>query len=111
LLSAADSPREPRAHDLAPLMSRSPNERPAVLEQKVSHLEEELDRMAGGKVDEVHAILLQARWAKIALGAWSAFPSASPDWFIERERGEGACGQLAGRSGLFPFVFEKGVIA
>ena len=41
-------------------VTRSPNERLAVLEQKVSHMEEELDRMSA-KVDEMHAILLQAR--------------------------------------------------
>ena len=54
-------------------MSRSsPNERLAILEQKVSHMEEELDRMAA-KVDEMHAILLQARgvrWAIIACSGW-----------------------------------------
>ena len=39
---------------------RSPNERLAVLEQKVSHMEAELGRMSA-KVDEMHTILLQAR--------------------------------------------------
>jgi hypothetical protein len=37
--------------------SRSASERLVVLEQKVSHMEEELDKMAA-KVDEMHAILL-----------------------------------------------------
>ena len=36
---------------------RSPPERLAVLEQQVSHMEAELDRMSA-KVDEMHAILL-----------------------------------------------------
>ena len=36
--------------------NRSPNERLAILEQKVSHMDEELDRMSA-KVDEMHAIL------------------------------------------------------
>jgi hypothetical protein len=39
---------------------RSPNERLAVLEQKVSHMEAELGRMSA-KVDEMHAVLMQAR--------------------------------------------------
>ena len=50
----------------------SSNERLAVLEQKVSHMDEELDKMST-KVDEMHAILLQARgvrWAIIACRAW-----------------------------------------
>ena len=55
--------------------TRSPNERLAVLEQKVSHMEEELDRMSA-KVDEMHAILLQARgvrWAIIAVSGLVGF--------------------------------------
>jgi hypothetical protein len=59
--------------------SRSPNERLAILEQKVSHMDEELDRMSA-KVDEMHAILLQARgvrWAIIACPAWWASSPAS----------------------------------
>ena len=58
---------------------RSPNERLAVLEQKVSHMEAELGRMSA-KVDEMHTILLQARgvrWAIIAVAAWWAFSPAS----------------------------------
>jgi hypothetical protein len=58
----------------------SPNERLAVLEERVSHMEGELARMSA-KVDEMHAILLQARgvrWAVIAVSglvgflAWTA---------------------------------------
>ena len=40
--------------------SRSANERLATLEQKVPHMEGEVAKMAA-KVDEMHAILLQAR--------------------------------------------------
>src|SRR5262245_62833732 len=60
--------REDRAHDLEAAMTarRSPNERLAVLEQQVSHMEAELARMSG-KVDEMHAILLQARGVRWAI--------------------------------------------
>ena len=68
-------------------MSRSsPNERLAILEQKVSHMEEELDRMAA-KVDEMHAILLQARgvrWAIIALAGLVGFLAGLSHWVIAR---------------------------
>jgi hypothetical protein len=67
--------REARAQAFAPAMSRSPNERLAVLEQKVSHMEAELDRMSG-KVDEMHAVLMQARgvrWAIIAVSGLVGF--------------------------------------
>jgi hypothetical protein len=59
-------------------MSRtSPNERLAILEQKVSHMEEELDRMAA-KVDEMHAILLQARGVRWAVSDAAGLP-LTPD--------------------------------
>ena len=48
---------------------RPQSERLAVLEQKVSHMEAELGRMSA-KVDEMHAVLMQARgvrWAIIAV--------------------------------------------
>jgi len=67
-------------------MRRSPNERLAMLEQKVSHMEEELDRMAG-KVDEMHAILLQARgvrWAIIAVAGLVGFLAGLSHWIIAR---------------------------
>jgi hypothetical protein len=54
--------------------SRSPNERLAILEQKVSHMDEELDRMSA-KVDEMHAILLQAR------GVCAGQSSQCPAWW------------------------------
>jgi cob(I)alamin adenosyltransferase len=76
-----------RAHDLeAPMSRTSPNERLAILEQKVSHMEEELDRMAA-KVDEMHAILLQARgvrWAIIAVSGLVGFLAGISHWFIAR---------------------------
>jgi uncharacterized protein YceH (UPF0502 family) len=52
--------REDRAHHLEASMNAarsSPNERLAILEQRVSHMEAELARMSA-KVDEMHAILL-----------------------------------------------------
>ena len=80
--------REDRPDDLGPPMkaSRSPNERLAVLEQKVSHMEEELDRMSA-KVDEMHAILLQARgvrWAIIAVSGLVGFLVGISHWLISR---------------------------
>jgi hypothetical protein len=78
--------REDRAHAFAPAMSRSPNERLAVLEQKVSHMEAELDRMSG-KVDEMHAILLQARgvrWAIIAVAGLVGFLAGIAHWFVAK---------------------------
>jgi hypothetical protein len=78
--------RENRAHAFAPAVSRSPNERLAVLEQKVSHMEAELDRMSG-KVDEMHAILLQARgvrWAIIAVAGLVGFLAGIAHWFVAK---------------------------
>jgi hypothetical protein len=62
------------------------NERLAILEQKVSHMEEELDRMSV-KVDEMHAILLQARgvrWAVIAVSGLVGFLAGVSHWVIGR---------------------------
>jgi hypothetical protein len=62
------------------------NERLAVLEQKVSHMEAELDRMSG-KVDEMHAILLQARgvrWAIIAVSGLVGFLVGIAHWFVAK---------------------------
>jgi hypothetical protein len=78
--------REARAQAFAPAMSRSPNERLAVLEQKVSHMEAELDRMSG-KVDEMHAVLMQARgvrWAIIAVSGLVGFLVGIAHWFVAR---------------------------
>jgi uncharacterized protein YaaR (DUF327 family) len=68
--------REDRAHAFAPAMS----------EQKVSHMEAELDRMSG-KVDEMHAILLQARgvrWAIIAVAGLVGFLAGIAHWFVAK---------------------------
>ena len=68
-------------------MSRSaPNERLAILEQRVSHMEAELARMAA-KVDEMHAILLQARgvrWAVITVSGLVGFLAGIAHWFVAR---------------------------
>jgi hypothetical protein len=66
--------------------ARSSSERLAVLEQKVSHMEEELDRMSA-KVDEMHAILLQARgvrWAVIAMSGLVGFLAGLSHWLISK---------------------------
>jgi hypothetical protein len=66
--------------------ARSSSERLAVLEQKVSHMEEELDRMSA-KVDEMHAILLQARgvrWAVIAVSGLVGFLAGLSHWIISK---------------------------
>jgi hypothetical protein len=62
------------------------NERLAILEQKVSHMEEELDKMSA-KVDEMHEILLQARgvrWAIIAVSGLVGFIIGASHWLISR---------------------------
>jgi hypothetical protein len=61
-----------------------PNERLAIVEQKVSHVEAELDKVAV-KVDEMHAILLQARgvrWAVIAVAGLVGFLAGVSHWLI-----------------------------
>ena len=61
-------------------------ERHAVLEQRVSHVENELLRMAT-KVDEMHAILLQAkgvRWAVIAVSGLVGFLTGISHWLISK---------------------------
>ena len=66
--------------------ARSSSERLAVLEQKVSDMEEELHRMSA-KVDEMHAILLQARgvhWAIIAVSGLEGFLAGLAHWVIAK---------------------------
>ena len=66
--------------------SRSANERLATLEQKVSHMEGEVAKMAA-KVDEMHAILLQARgvrWAIVAVAGLVGFLTGISHWLIAR---------------------------
>jgi cell division septal protein FtsQ len=65
---------------------RSQSERLAVLEQKVSHMEAELARMSA-KVDEMHAVLMQARgvrWAIIAVAGLVGFLAGLSHWVIAR---------------------------
>jgi hypothetical protein len=60
------------------------NERLAIVEQKVSHMELELDKVAL-KVDEMHAILVQARgvrWAVIAVSGLVGFLTGVSHWLI-----------------------------
>lgn len=45
------------------MQERHPNERLAVLEQKFEHLEDQMQSMSR-KVDEMHAVLLQAKGFK-----------------------------------------------
>jgi hypothetical protein len=73
---------------MEPQMSagRSTSERLVILEQKVSHMEQELDKMSA-KVDEMHAILLQARgvrWAIIAVSGLVGFVIGISHWLISR---------------------------
>jgi hypothetical protein len=67
-------------------MTRPSNERLAVLEQKVSHMQVQLDRMSF-KVNDMHAILLQAkgvRWAIIAVSGLVGFVTGVSHWLISR---------------------------
>ena len=69
------------------MTTRSTNtERLAILEQKVSHVEEGLSKMSA-KVDEMHAILLQAkgvRWAVIAVSGLVGFLTGISHWLISK---------------------------
>ena len=56
-------------------VSRTPYERIAKVEQRVEHMEEELDKMSS-KVDDMHAIIMQAkgvRWAIITFSGLVGF--------------------------------------
>jgi hypothetical protein len=69
-------------------MSPSPrfNQRLAIVEQKVCRMEVALDKIAR-KVDEMHAILSQARgarWAVIAVSGLVGFLAAVAHWVIGR---------------------------
>ena len=80
--------REDRQDDMGAQMrtSRSATERLATLEQKVSHMEGEVAKMAA-KVDEMHAILLQARgvrWAIVAVAGLVGFLTGISHWLIAR---------------------------
>jgi hypothetical protein len=61
-------------------------ERLAIVEQKVSHMETELGKMSA-KVDEMHAILSQARgvrWTVIAVSALVGFLTGISHWLIAK---------------------------
>lgn len=65
---------------------RSTGERLVILEQTVSHMEEEIDKISA-KVDEMHAILLQAkgvRWAVIAVSGLVGFLTGISHWLISK---------------------------
>ena len=65
---------------------RSTSERLVILEQTVSHMEEELDKISA-KVDEMHAILLQAkgvRWAIVAVSGLVGFLTGISHWLISK---------------------------
>ena len=62
------------------------HERLAIVEQKVSHVEAELAKVSR-KVDEMHAILLQARgvrWAVIAVSGLVGFLAGISHWLISK---------------------------
>ena len=65
---------------------RVTSERLVILEQKVSHMEGALDKISA-KVDEMHAILLQAkgvRWAVIAVAGLVGFLVGILHWLVSR---------------------------
>lgn len=58
----------------------------AVLEERMRHLEQKYDRTAQ-QVDEMHAILLQARGVKYAIwvaASFAVFISGIAGWFLGR---------------------------
>jgi hypothetical protein len=64
---------------------RNSGERLAMLEQKVSHMEEALDKISA-KVDEMH-VFLQARgvrWAIIAVSGLVGFVTGISHWLVSR---------------------------
>jgi hypothetical protein len=65
---------------------RSSNERVAVLEQKVFRGETELAGMSA-KVDEMHAVLMQAkgvRWAIVAVAGLVGFVTGISQWLMAK---------------------------
>ena len=61
-------------------------ERLAVLEQKVTHIEAELTRISA-KVDDMHAVLMQARgvrWAVIAVSGLVGFLTGVSHWWVTK---------------------------
>jgi hypothetical protein len=65
---------------------RTTGERLVMLEQKVSPMEEALDKISA-KVDEMHVILLQAkgvRWAIIAVSGLVGFVTGISHWPVSK---------------------------
>jgi hypothetical protein len=65
---------------------RTPNERVAVLEQRVIRVETELARMSV-KVDEMHAVLMQAkgvRWTIVAVAGVVGFVTGISQWLMAK---------------------------
>jgi hypothetical protein len=65
---------------------RNTGERLVMLEQKVSHMEEALDKISA-KVDEMHVILLQARgvrWAIIVVSGLVGFLTDISHWLVSK---------------------------
>jgi hypothetical protein len=61
-------------------------ERLAALEQRTSHIEAELVRVSA-KVDEMHAVLMQAkgvRWAVVAVAGVVGFVTGVSHWLISK---------------------------
>lgn len=61
-------------------------ERHAALEQRVSHVEAELLRMAT-KVDEMHAVLMQAKgvkWAVVVMSGVVGFLTGLSHWLLSK---------------------------
>jgi hypothetical protein len=67
-------------------MSRRSNERLAIVEQKVSHMEESVKKMST-QVGEMHAILLQAkgvRWAIVVVSGLVGFLTGISHWLLSK---------------------------
>ncbi len=65
---------------------RTTSERLVMLEQRVSHMEAALGKISS-KVDEMHAILLQARgvrWAIIAVSGFVGFLAGISHWLVSK---------------------------
>ena len=67
-------------------MSLEPNERLAVVEQKVSHMEIEVDKMSL-KVNEMHAMMLQAkgvRWTIVVVSGLIGCCTGLSHWIFSK---------------------------
>jgi FtsP/CotA-like multicopper oxidase with cupredoxin domain len=67
-------------------MSRRSNERLTVVEQKVSHMEEKVDKISI-QVSEMHSILLQAkgvRWTIVVVSGLVGFVTGISHWLLSK---------------------------